>query len=307
MRLRAALITALALTAPGLAAENAVSPALVLDRPAHVGEHSTITASCHSHQHRSIQIEAREPMVQDIDYSILFAGEREVLAVGAQGQPTRCRLHVTRCERTVTGQAALVMVDAGTQLMLDARSGQAVFSDAQGKEFIEQVQQALRLVLDRTDEGEPQDQALGSAHGHAAGERWAINPVPAARLLAGLRLVVDAEHLSGSAGYRLAEGAGAPAALDFATNLAFSAFTVAALSPGLKVTTSSGTLAIERRYPADPALPLILERRTLTESLQAQGTSSATGNEHAMAIAMELTQSNELSIAAPGATSTPSP
>ncbi len=304
MRMRPAVIlarapvlaAALLVAVLPLAALPAADQPLVLDRPAHVGERTGISASCRSQQHRGIAVDAQPAKAQEVDFTVAFTGEREVLAVSAQGQPTRLRLTVASLTRTVSGKPALVMQPAGAQLVAEAAGGGTEFRDGDGKELPEAVEQALRLVLDLGDGTPLHDQALGSAQPRAVGEQWAISPVPAARLLAGLRILVDPAMVSGNAAVAAREPGPAPGQelLRITAALAFSAFTVPALPAGLAVTRSAGTLALERRYPGDPALPLLGETRLLSESLAAQGTVQQNGGEHALAITMELVQTNEL-------------
>ncbi len=295
MRIRPAALLTLLLPFP--AAAGAAELNIVLDRPERPGALATIIASCRSQQHRSIQLGGQPLQAQLVDYTVDLAGEREVLAVSAQGQPTRLRFTVASLTRTVAGKPALAMLPAGAQLVAEAAGGNAVFRDAEAKELPEAVQQALRMVLDTGDGTPLQDPALGSAQARAPGERWAISPVPAARLLAGLRIIVDPAKLNGSAAFsELVDEPGPRPAqqLRITATLAFSDFTVPALAPGLAVTRSAGTLALDRRYPADPALAMTSEQRLLTESLAAQGRIQQNGAESAMAITMELEQRNEL-------------
>jgi hypothetical protein len=307
MRIRPAAVLALLPPILGVvlgATLGAAEQPIVLDRPEQVGGLSTISASCRSLQHRSMQVDERPPLPQVVDFTVSLAAEREVLAVSAQGQPTRLRLTVASLTRTTVGKPVVVMLPAGAQLVAEHRGGYAVFHDNDAKELQEPVQQALRLVLDLGDGTPLQDQALGSAKPRSPGEQWAISPVPASRWLADLRLLVDPAKLSGSTVFSdLVPGTGPSSGgeqLHLTATLAFSGFTVPALSPGLTVTSSAGTLALDRLYPHDPALPMTAEKRLLKESLAAQGKSQQNGVEHGLAITIELEQSNDFRLTAHG-------
>jgi hypothetical protein len=293
MRHRPAAILALLWPAALTTALGAAEQAIVLDRPERVGGLATISASCRSQQHRSVQFDERKPQAEIIDFMVDFAGEREVLAVSAQGQAVRLRLTVARLIRTVAGNPPLVMLPAGTQLVADYAGGHSVFRDGEAKELLAPIQQALRLALDLGDSTPLQDAAFGSAQRRSPGEQWAIRPVPAARLLADLRIIVDPAALSGTAAFaELVPGPEREQQRITAT-LAFSSFTVPALSADLTVTSSAGTLALDRLYPSDPALALTGEKLLLKESLAAQGKTQLNGHERLMAITMELEQNNE--------------
>jgi hypothetical protein len=293
MRIRPAAVLALLLPAIIAPALPAADQAIVLDRPEQIGAVATISASCRSQQHRGIQLAGRPIQAEDIDVQYSFAGEREVLAVSAQGQPTRLRLTVNRFERTVAGKPVVIMLPPSAQLVAERAGGHSVFRDGNAKELHEVVQQALRMVLVIGDGTPIQDQALGSAQPRAVGEQWAISPVPAARLLADLLLIVDPAKLSGSAARgELAPGSGGQQ-LRLTATLAFTDFTVPALAPTLTVTSSAGTLALDRLYPADPTQPMTSEKRLLKEHLAAQAKVQANGSP-GMAISIELEQANEL-------------
>jgi len=292
--MRPATVLALLLPAILTARGGAADQAIVLDRPERVGALATISASCRSQQQRSIQLEGQQPLAQNLDYQITLVGEREVLAVSSAGQPTRLRLTVARFERTVAGKPSLVMLPPGAQLVAEHAGGHALFRDGDGKELTEPVQQALRLVLEVGDGTPLQDPALGSAQRRSPGEQWAISPVPAARLLADLLIIVDPARLSGSAALSEVVPGTDHQQLRITATLAFNAFTVPALPTGLAVTSSAGTLALDRLYPDDPTLPMASEKRELKESLAAQGRALMSGSERTMAISIELSQSNEL-------------
>jgi hypothetical protein len=285
------------------AALGAADQRIVLDRPERVGDQATISTSCRSRQHRSITFDQQPAHVEDIDYTVALSGEREVLAVSAQAQATRLRVTVASLTRTPSGRPALTMLKAGAQLVAEWTAGHAAFRDGDGKELPEQVQQALRLVLDLGDGTPLQDRALGSAQPHAPGDQWAIDAVAAARLLASQRILVDPSGLTGSAAFSaLVPGTGTGTSpeqeqLRITATLAFHGFTVPALPAGLAVSSSSGTLALDRLYPLDPALPMSGETRLLTEHFAAAGRGQQDGAEHSMALTMELEQRNELHLA----------